>query len=411
VDDDRDGALDEDGPDDVDDDGMILEMLVERPDGAWALSADQRWAEPASPGGGRRFARVLEGRDDDGDGRFNEDGLGGVDLDRNFPVGRSGPWEDPSVGALPLSEPVARALAELARSRRCFAVLLLQGQHGGLAFPGGVAALETWAQPDHALYTQLGERFASATSRSSGALSLRRARGADSSGAALDWFAASCGALALELSPWGPSVDAPESKQAQPAGAELRARAPREPFARSLAQEQAWAAWLDEQRRGIGYVPWHPVELGNGLSAYVGGFEPWTVQMPPADRLPRALEGLPQFVRELAASAPRLEFSSVSLTRNAGVLKVRASLRNLGKLPTGLRASSASSHAQPLDLHLELGADARLLAGPPTVRFAPLAGGELSREVEWIVLAPQPAVLKLSAQGGWCAPLEREVRE
>lgn len=415
IDDDRDGALDEDGPDDLDDDGLILEMLVESPRGTWTFGDDPRWILPAQPGDGRRFLRVREGRDDDGDGLYNEDGPGGVDLDRNFPVGREGPWADASVGALPLCEPVSRALAELARSRRCFSVLLLQGAHGGVAHPGGVPTLETWSALDRGLYEELTERFALATGRAGLApRALRIVRGANAPGAALDWFAASCGALALEIAPWGPQVEggAPSLAQAgvvQPARFDARAEGQSERW--HARHDREWARWLDEHRNGLGYVAWRPVDLRNGRAAFVGGFEPWTVETPPAESLERALTGMPRFVRAVCDAAPRLEFGAVTLSRSAGVLRVRANLRNAGVLPTGLRASGASSSAEPLRLALEIGAEHRLLAGSGGVRLEPLAGGGLSRDVEWIVLAPAPAVLTLRASGGWCAPVVREVRE
>lgn len=410
VDDDRDGALDEDGPDDVDDDGLILEMLVESPDGAWAFAEDPRWVVPAQPGSGRRFLRVREGRDDDGDGLYNEDGPGGVDLDRNFPVGRSGPWLDASVGALPLSEPVARALAELTRSRRVFATLLLQGAHGGVAIPGGVPSIEAWSAADRSLHEHLASRFAELTAREIATpRTLRSVRGGDAPGAALDWFAVSCGALALELAPWGPCVELSPSSPTTPARFELRDAGGDERWRAQTDRE--WARWLDEQRDGLGYVAWRPVDLRDGRAVWVGGFEPWTVETPPETSVARALEGLPRFVRELCDGAPSLEFASAQLSRNAGVVRVRASLRNLGRLPTSLRATAASSALVPLRIELALGADQRLLAGPASVRLDPLAPGELSREVEWLVLAPAPAVLGVRARGGWCAPIEREVRE
>jgi len=407
-DDDRDGLVDEDGPDDLDDDGLILEMLVESPQGEWTLSDDSRWVMPATASTGRRFLRVRGGRDDDGDGRFNEDPIGGVDLDRNFPVLREGPWADSRVGALPLSEPVSRALAELARTRTCLATLLLQGHHGGAAIPGGSQALDAWTAADRGLYEQAAAMFDAATGRRpQPALTLREARGAERPGAALDWFAVSCGSLALELAPWGPALDEAAPNATTSAGFE-----PRAPSAPPLAPaDLEWTRWLDEARDGMGYVSWRPVALGDGRTAYVGGFEPWTVENPPPDHLERALRGVPAFVRELCAQAPQLSFERLGATRNAGVLRVRASLRNIGGLPTNLQASAASTTARPLTVRIELAGDARLLAGPQTVRVPSLSGGELSREFEWLVLAPAPASLRLRAEGGWCPPIEREVRE
>src|SRR5262249_30318930 len=80
VDEDQDGDVDEDGPDDVDGDGRISWMRF--PDPAGELAGDER--ADAAKGRQPTHRLVREGRDDDGDGVWNEDGPGGVDVARNF---------------------------------------------------------------------------------------------------------------------------------------------------------------------------------------------------------------------------------------------------------------------------------------------------------------------------------------
>lgn len=85
---DGDGLLDEDPPDDIDGDGIILQMRWKAKDGKGDYIID-----PADPSG-RLMKRVpmgtgdwlmgSEGIDNDGDGRVNEDGIGGLDLHRNY---------------------------------------------------------------------------------------------------------------------------------------------------------------------------------------------------------------------------------------------------------------------------------------------------------------------------------------
>ena len=101
---------------------------------------NQRLLARARPGDAPRYQLTLEGKDDDGDGRFNEDGVGGVVLDLNFPVGRTGPWLDELAGELPLSETLARSYADFALLQRAAIVILFQGNHGRLALPGGSLA-------------------------------------------------------------------------------------------------------------------------------------------------------------------------------------------------------------------------------------------------------------------------------
>jgi hypothetical protein len=125
-DNDRDGLLDEDSPNDLDGDGVIYEIRYRpRPgtDDEANYIVDDR--DPS----GRLLRRIRgdevgewlvisEGLDDDGDGRYNEDGIGGLDLHRNYPenwrpdVGgdktRRG-YTQGGAGAFPLSEIETRA--------------------------------------------------------------------------------------------------------------------------------------------------------------------------------------------------------------------------------------------------------------------------------------------------------------
>ncbi len=116
-DDDGDGLYDEDQTEDVDGDGQISTMWVEDPKGDYRLSPDTRRflriTDPSEPG--PRFRRLgTEGFDNDGDGRINEDDLGGPDPNRN------NPW-DWNLGAgwpYPLSEVETRTIFEAQLARK-----------------------------------------------------------------------------------------------------------------------------------------------------------------------------------------------------------------------------------------------------------------------------------------------------
>jgi hypothetical protein len=86
VDDDRDGLVDEDGPDDLDGDGSITEMRIRDPLGRWKESDKYPGVlVPVEPGQQGEYTRLgTEGIDNDGDGRVNEDHDGGYDPNRNW---------------------------------------------------------------------------------------------------------------------------------------------------------------------------------------------------------------------------------------------------------------------------------------------------------------------------------------
>lgn len=111
ADDDGDGLYDEDQTEDVDGDSELSIMWIEDAAGAFTLSADRRRfvpvGDPREPG--QRFRRIGgEGFDNDGDGRINEDDIGGPDPNRNFPFG----WNLDSGYPYPLSEAETRNVFE-----------------------------------------------------------------------------------------------------------------------------------------------------------------------------------------------------------------------------------------------------------------------------------------------------------
>ena len=122
-DDDQDGLLDEDPPEDLDGDGFILQMRkkVEPGKGTMMIDPDDPSGRlmKRAPAGKGDYIVSSEGIDNDGDGRVNEDGIGGLDLHRNYPENwRPMPGRDLTgrgftqggAGEYPLSEPETRAV-------------------------------------------------------------------------------------------------------------------------------------------------------------------------------------------------------------------------------------------------------------------------------------------------------------
>lgn len=122
-DNDRDGLLDEDPAEDLDGDGWSRQMRIKVPKGEGAYIIDPRDPKgrlmTRAPDGKGDYDVMSEGVDNDGDGRINEDGVGGLDLHRNYPenwrpmaenerTGRG--FTQGGAGAYPLSEVETRSL-------------------------------------------------------------------------------------------------------------------------------------------------------------------------------------------------------------------------------------------------------------------------------------------------------------
>lgn len=86
--DDMDDQVDEDGPDDLDGNGLVTEMRVKDPAGEWmSVEGEPRLMRKADPAKGEKGVYKLysEGTDNDGDGDYNEDGPGGANIGITFP--------------------------------------------------------------------------------------------------------------------------------------------------------------------------------------------------------------------------------------------------------------------------------------------------------------------------------------
>ncbi|MFN0244272.1 MAG: hypothetical protein ACKVWV_15400 [Planctomycetota bacterium] len=415
MDDDGDRAVDEDVPDDVDGDGRILDLLIEDADGEWTRSSDERFLARARAGDAPRYRWVREGRDDDRDGLFNEDPVGGVIADANFPMHWDGAAK--SSGDLPLDDAHARALAEFVTRTHVVAALVFQGNHGELAVPGGVSAPLWPEDADAALFERITALFAQSTGRAQPrAVRLHDAHGGARTGTFVDWAYAARGAIACEIAAWGPAVErSPDVQGVGLADANLATAGGRAPV-RPLppAVDRAWARWLDNTRGGIGFVDWHPVELGDGRAGLVGGWEAYARVHPPPQSLPHALAGLATFVEKLAANLPALDVELSLARRDGDVVTLTAHVTNRGALPTGSEIPELVARdpalAKPVELALVLPDGARLLAGERSVSFERIPGGGRSASCTWVVLAAPGSAFTLRARAPWTALVSREVK-
>lgn len=135
-DDDNDGRTDEDGPEDLNGDGVITVMRVADPSGRYRIfPGDERLMQRADPARGEQggYALYLEGVDSDGDGFLNEDGPGGVDLNRNFQ--HAYPYWKADAGLHMVSEPESRALMDFVVDHRNIGAVLAFGLTDNLVTP------------------------------------------------------------------------------------------------------------------------------------------------------------------------------------------------------------------------------------------------------------------------------------
>jgi hypothetical protein len=138
-DDDNDGRVDEDGPEDLNKDGLITLMRVKASDGEYIADPEEpRLMKKADPKKGETGAYKLywEGVDRDKDGFIGEDPAGGTDLNRNFM--HDYPYYKPDAGRYMVSEKESQALMAWIVTHRNVAAILTFGESDNLiALPSG----------------------------------------------------------------------------------------------------------------------------------------------------------------------------------------------------------------------------------------------------------------------------------
>jgi hypothetical protein len=157
VDHDRDGLVSEDPADDLDGDGVITHLRIPDPAGGWLPDPKEPRLMIKADGLKQRagaFRLETEGKDDDGDGVFNEDGADGIWPDRNFP--HAFPYPDPEAGPWPSYAPETKAAMDFILARRNIALAVVYGPANNLlAAPqslggGGDLGTQTFKLPPRA---------------------------------------------------------------------------------------------------------------------------------------------------------------------------------------------------------------------------------------------------------------------
>lgn len=116
---DGDGRYDEDPGEDLNGDHHLTQMRLKDEKGQYRTSPDDpRLMVRRQEGEKGEWSVYSEGIDNDGDGRFNEDGVGGLDINRNWPSRWQQEYVQGGAGLYPLSEPETRAVAEFLLAHR-----------------------------------------------------------------------------------------------------------------------------------------------------------------------------------------------------------------------------------------------------------------------------------------------------
>ena len=345
-DNDFDGAIDEDDQDDIDGDGKILQMRVEDPAGEWKTDPDDprvmlRRAPADGPSDGP-FYRLYptEGIDNDGDGEFNEDPVGGVDPNRNWPAHWAQEYQQDWSGPYPLSEVENQHLIRFFLDHSNIGAIVDLHTSGNLLYrPSSVYPDEQMELADLTAYRGLGERY---TELTDGPVITplqrareRGARGVYGSGIMIDWAYDHLGALSFAPELWNFPVDEDATEQLDASESERIDWA-----IRNLGRE----VWAD----------WHPVQHPQLGTVELGGWNKPMPNNPVGPHVERIASEITEWMLHLWSALPLLEIETDTERLDERTWQVRVTAKNVGYLPTNVtdRAKTVES-VHPLFLSVE----------------------------------------------------------
>ncbi|MDX2175629.1 MAG: M14 family metallopeptidase [Candidatus Sumerlaeia bacterium] len=317
TDNDLDGLVDEDGPEDLDGDGQITQMRRRTPFGTHKPDPqfpDRLMVRVGPDERGEFEVLGTEGIDNDGDGEVNEDGPGGYDPNRNW----AWDWQPEGVqgGAhrYPFSLPETRAVRDYVLARPNIAAAQSYHNAGGMILSGPGREGAVVHDGDASLYKLIGERGEQMLPAYDYLITWKDLYTVW--GGELEWFYGGLGILCYTNELW--SNDNLHRTPDPDANARMR-------FVRDVLLDQGFTAWTTHTHPQYGEVE-------------VGGTHATFGRVPPSFLLEEEMHRNTVFTLFHAEQMPRLSIGEVAVERlGRGLSRVRADIVNDGLTPTRLQ--------------------------------------------------------------------------
>ena len=326
TDEDRDGEFNEDPPEDLNGDGLITMMRVSNLTGDYSTHEDEPRVMTqidTKKNVENRYRLLPEGRDNDNDEAYNEDGPGGVNINKNFTFNY--PSFEPGAGENMASQPETRAVLDFLFEQgwNVYAVVSF-GPENNLSDPlsfnrGGVSqrVITGWYEEDIALNETVSEMY-------NETISLTDApNGEPQPGDLFQWAYFHYGRLSFSTPGWWtPPVMNDEGEK------------------QSFDNNEAhYLAWADNQ--GIdAFVDWEEVDHPDfpEQTVEVGGIKPYQQFTPPYEAVDSIATQHTDFIIKLGEMRPNIEIANVTTEQvGDGLTRITLDIYNSGNLPTASR--------------------------------------------------------------------------
>lgn len=306
-----------------------------------------------------------EGIDNDGDGLFNEDWIGGVDLNRNYGYD----WVPyPGYGEYPFSEPETAAVRDFVMSHPNIATGF--DTHSGtelILYPWGDTLKHA---PDYKTYKYLGRMYGEMT----GYRDIQSALLYPVFGGAEDWMYGNQSIIYFTNEVFGPKW------------------------------QYGWGSWNNwPMQYPDAEQPWVDVDHPDfpGMNVQVGGGWMFRYYNPPEDEIENwAQKNLPMILN-LAKITPKIEITDVSLkrleqTKDYGIYRILTTIQNTGFLATSTEQSVLIGTAKPVMAEFSTDPQAELIKGSADTSLGVLQG-DASVTLSWVLKVTQTTTITISA--------------
>ncbi|MGC9318418.1 MAG: M14 family metallopeptidase [Armatimonadota bacterium] len=395
---------------DVDGDGAIVDMRIERPDGQMKVSEeDARVLVPREPGDaeGPFYTVYPEGLIAEWDGGEFRWCRRSHDFNRNWPANWHQEHEQGGAGDFPFSEPEMRALADFVYARpNIFGVVGFHCGSSAVLMPPSMGALEDMNPADRKIFERLGERAAELTGLT--LLPTIDYRAEDQPPIALkghsaDWGYEHMGLFHFEIE---------QGNVYNAAGVKTEEFFAAGSDGRHMFLHDAMR-YHDEHPEQEMFVDWHEFEHPQLGWVEIGGWKKyWMINPSFADLRERIAPGSARFIIEYAAQRPRVVVSDASAEAvGEGIYRVRARVMNDGDLATNISERGRMLRSlEPVTVKLVAGDGVEVLSRGEHLELGQLAAHERSGELEWFVRAPAGSETRIRVKAQKAGVAERTVK-
>lgn len=374
TDDDRDFVSGEDPYEDINKDGIISYIRVTDAAGTFVADPDdERIMREAdiSKGETGGYFYFPEGIDNDDDGKYNEDGEGGVNFNRNFTFD----FEEFGAGSgvHAVSEPETKAIADFLYDRYNIFAVFVFGPQDNLGQPmktgpqGQDRRLISIMPSDETINKLLSDRYHEVSGLKGAPVQVK------TPGNFMDWAYFHYGRYSFSTPGWWFPVE------------------------KGKNPESEFMKYAEKNNMKDVFLPWKEISHPDfpGKKVEVGGLRPFVMSNPPADSVQVMVKKNIDFLVTMAAMHPALEFNEIN-TENLGndIYRIEIKVLNKGVFATMPQVAVNNIWTRIMRLAVEPSKGQEIMSGRKIQRIARLGGGE-SADFSWLIKGK--GAIKISA--------------